>query len=152
MIAENESLEYTLQRLAYGEAAASTQYRMAYIARKAEGVADNDFLLEHFKEHEEDEWKHYQMIAEYLRYKGILLELDIQGMYDKALPPTVELGDSDEESLAEFFFSAEQDAVDTYYEILDEVRDVKLAKVIKSIIADEEEHEGDFAEYLEDYR
>lgn len=152
LIVKNESLEYILQRLAYGEATASTQYRMAYIIRKSEGVSDDDFLLEHFKEHEEDEWKHYQMLAEYLASKGLELDLDIQGMSDKALPPTVELEDTDSESLAEFFFAAEQDAVDTYLEVFDQVRDVELAKIIKSIIADEEDHEGDFAEYLEDYQ
>ena len=92
------------------------------------------------------------MLAEYLASKGLELDLDIQGMSDKALPPTVELEDTDSESLAEFFFAAEQDAVDTYLEVLDMVRDVKLVNIINSIIADEEDHEGDFAEYLEDYQ
>lgn len=131
-----------LAKLANGEAVAAIQYKVA-----AEAILGNNqsYLGDHFSEHADEEWGHYEKLNAALMQRGSKVDGTIANMLNDALPATEELTSFDSEYLRDFFEKAEDNAIKAYQEFYDKIEEVDkdLADIINGIISDERDHKLD---------
>ena len=146
--AESTSYLDGLKKLINAEAVAAIQYK---IAADAIIGPNQSYLVEHFNEHTEEEWKHYSELVKALMERGGHTELNLSKTLSDANPETKEITSFQSDDLRKFFIDAEEGAIRAYQAYYNEIedKDKDLADIINGIISDEREHKLDFTRIKE---